>query len=379
MEFVPEIEGDGETPPLCRVQFLEQQVHQALQVFDESLVRDYRVAVQHARGLVLKETPVVDFLRTEQWNPIQAATRLAMHWKTRRQIFSEERWLLPMSQTSTGCLDADSVEILRSGYLTIVSGASPEHPKVWILDYSLLPQGAKMYHPKILFYMATVTSDRAFQTKGATVLFVVRSQERPPPILASAQVKQLMESVAGRIGKIFIGQAYEFGKEYLMDYLGYQQRRMVECNTHLTAQQVAADSLEGTLAQLQAQGFHQSSLPKCLGGDLDHTWFQHWIRSRLSIEDIMGATPPRWVAVSSISTDRQGEQEQASQQHQIVRRANRGQECIAPGEVSVLLVQNLCLANARLRKNNEKLEQILSQAQRFIMEMEESEDVINHS
>ena len=62
--------------------------------------RAYEVAVATVPALVEKESPIADFLSVENNNPVRAAVRLANYWKARRNVFGEDRWLLPMNQAS---------------------------------------------------------------------------------------------------------------------------------------------------------------------------------------------------------------------------------------------------------------------------------------
>ena len=94
------------------VQEAEQNVQRAMQLLDDRLVDEYRHAVSAVPRLVATETPVVHFLRTEDFHPTLAAVRLARYWKLRRELFGK-RWLLPMTQTGTGALTQDLVDILR--------------------------------------------------------------------------------------------------------------------------------------------------------------------------------------------------------------------------------------------------------------------------
>ena len=80
---------------------LEQEVQQAMDCLDPQLSKEYYRALEVIPNLVCKETRIADFLEVDQNDPRQAATRLALYWKSRKELFGE-RWLLPMTQTGTG-------------------------------------------------------------------------------------------------------------------------------------------------------------------------------------------------------------------------------------------------------------------------------------
>ena len=76
---------------------------------DSFTTREYRQATEVMPSLVALETPTTSFLRIDRHDPEKAARRLALYWKSRRDIFGHPRWLLPMTQVSslfvcaTGC------------------------------------------------------------------------------------------------------------------------------------------------------------------------------------------------------------------------------------------------------------------------------------
>ena len=84
----------------------------AIPTLEASVRLSYQQAVDVFPALVADETPPAIFLQTEDFDPIKAATRLALYWKYRQQVFGE-RWLLPMNQTGAGALSAEDVEVLR--------------------------------------------------------------------------------------------------------------------------------------------------------------------------------------------------------------------------------------------------------------------------
>ena len=76
-----------------------EQMEQGFATLDYALKASYLEALELEPGLVERETPHINFLRTEDFRPLDAAKRLATYWKYRKQVFGE-RWLLPMNQVS---------------------------------------------------------------------------------------------------------------------------------------------------------------------------------------------------------------------------------------------------------------------------------------
>ena len=260
---------------------LGQQVEEALRSLDSNLTKEYQRANEVIPTIVRKETVVADFLRVEHNDPKKAAARLARYWKVRKLLF-RDRWLLPMTMTGTGALTPAQAEIARCGFAKVAH--SPANGFVFLTDYTLLPKGSAHAQVEILFYFLTIYP---MEMKG---LFVVRSGERPPMSFTDL-VRQILDSVAANVTEQYVAQAYEGGKEHLLDFLGYQHRRVSETNMKVPITHIAADSTQGTFRMLQQHGFDRHMLPRALGGNVDRSFFDDFIRTRMSIEDIMSSAP----------------------------------------------------------------------------------------
>lgn len=262
---------------------LEQEVEDALRHLDATLTKEYQRATEVIPAIVRNETRIADFLRAEKNDPRKAASRLASYWKLRKLLF-KKRWLLPMTMTGTGALTPAQAEIVRSGFAKIVH--SPLNGTVLLTDYTLLPKGAAHAQVEILFYLLTIYP---VEMKG---LFVVRTGERPPWTFTDL-VRRILDSVAAIVTQQFVAQAYEGGgKKHLLDFLGYQQRRVSETNMRVAITHIAGNSVASTLQQLEEHGFDCDCLPRVLGGNVDQSLFDDFIRTRMSVEDIMSAAPP---------------------------------------------------------------------------------------
>ena len=247
------------------------------------LTREYQQAMELIPRRVRQESRLSDFLRAEEYNVLRAATRVARYWKTRKWLFGD-RWLLPMSQSGSGVLGPAEIQILRSGYIQIVQ--SPIHGTTLVTDFSLLPPGARRLQPEVIFYLFSICAC------DLTLLFVVRSGNRPEMVMTSHVKLTLLNSTAARVTKFFVAQAHEEGKEHLLDYYGFQDKILTEKTFQIPcAGHVANRSIKQTINALQNAGYARHNLPVALGGSLDRNHFDQWVRMRISIEDIMGASP----------------------------------------------------------------------------------------
>ena len=279
-----------------------KQMNRALLLLNDNVAKEFRYALHNVPELVQRESQSIDFLRTEDYHPFKAANRLALYWKTRREVFGDERWLLPMTQTGQGALSPEDLPILRSGFAQVV--ASPQ--LIIYVDFSKLPYGEralsvdKLY--TCLFYLLSVNAvgNEQSQTEGMSIFHVITAVEYPVILSHSEMVKKLRESLPSKLKGIFFAMTKENGREQLLDNRLYEQQAGASANHGCLITKVGFDtvvgySLQETLAQLLNRGFNKSALPVECGGDRDGSKsICDWIRLRLSIEDAMaGASPYR--------------------------------------------------------------------------------------
>jgi hypothetical protein len=88
-------------------------------------------------------------------------------------------------------------------------------------------------------------------------------------------------------------QTHEVGKERWLEFMGYQQARMIEYTSGIPTALISTNSFGGTYQALLRHNFSPSHIPHSLGGDFDYDMVADWVRERISIEDVMGAAPPR--------------------------------------------------------------------------------------
>lgn len=255
--------------------------------------KEYDTAVKTVPDLVRNESSATNFLVVEGNNPQRAAARMAKYWKSRKQVFGDDRWLLPMTQTGHGALSKTDIDILRSGYLVILT--RPCGGIIALFDESKLsrelPKDTKM---RLIFYFSSIFCQHAI--RGKTIVHVVTSDPRPRmlpfPPMAEWQTRQSVMPGSGLIRpSIFVAQAYEQGKEELLDSMGYRTLRTEELNTQMPVERLAGNSVKDIVLLLERRGIERSLFPRCLGGDFDYRIFDDWIRQRLSIEGAMSAAP----------------------------------------------------------------------------------------
>ena len=180
----------------------------------------------------------------------------------------------------------EDIEFLRSGFYVMfeVPGQGP----FLLMDESRLPRPAGDSNFRILFYLDYIFRHELY---GVTTIHVVSSRYRPPPDMRRDMYDIVGPAIRLQHKAFHVVQAYEEGKDMLVEYLGFKTARTHEFRTRIHVKRLSADSRAGTLKMLQEMGFCRQRLPSCLGGDYDYGQYADWIRMRTSVEDIMSSAP----------------------------------------------------------------------------------------
>ena len=219
-----------------------------------------------------------------------ASVRLCMYWKFRKFLFGESRWLLPLNQTGRGALSQEDIEFLRRGFLMVIP--RPNRGPLLLIERSKLPRTAGFHSTRLMFYLAVTFPHEMSHPDGVTVLYLTTSARIPDICLDKEMVTYVLTGLPMRTKQLCVAQAYEFGKEYVIEWLADMQARILEFQSGIPPLRVAENSVRGTLSSLKKLGLDRSHVPISLGGSLDESaQFAQWIRRRLSVEDGMAAAP----------------------------------------------------------------------------------------
>eukprot|EP00977_Amphora_coffeiformis_P029936 scaffold43627_cov176-Amphora_coffeaeformis.AAC.1 len=220
-------------------------------MLDLNVAGEYYEAKCFAPDLADREARAADFLRAEDFHTLRASYRLAMYWKTRKEIFGE-RWLLPMSMTGAGTLTPDQVELLRTGFMAMPSS---KDQAVFINDESRLPKGVPLYNPAIFFYLHSVSPwDKKLQAQGHTMFHVInRFHLEPLPEPCQDMVKKLRASLPWTCKKVVVARSFDPEQNDLLDYSALHVQRLAE-KVFGSADYIIGDSVRSTLYLLEESG-----------------------------------------------------------------------------------------------------------------------------
>lgn len=217
------------------------------------------MATEIAPELVRRESRIEFFLKVERGDAEKAALRLAKYWQARRQVFAD-RWLLPMTQTGNGALNRDDIELLRTGFLMLVP--RPSGGSVALYDEGRLTRSPRHGLTRCVFYLQSVYPEESL---SITFIHVVTSAKRPPLDLDPSRWQIFHSSMPIKVVQIWVAQAYEPGKQELIDFLAYQLFVGTSYKSRFQLNRIAESSVNGTLKALQAKGFEAECLPHSWG------------------------------------------------------------------------------------------------------------------
>jgi hypothetical protein len=94
-------------------------LYKALDAIPDSSKSEYTEALERSPVLVELESPIVAFLRCENYDCKAAAERLVGYWRVRKHTFGPDRAFLPM--TLQGAMQDEDVDLLNRGLIRITS------------------------------------------------------------------------------------------------------------------------------------------------------------------------------------------------------------------------------------------------------------------
>ena len=258
---------------------------------DDDTKREYLEANEKNPELVETETPLHKFLAVEDNNPWQAARRLALYWKYRKEIMGDDRWLLPMTQTGKGALGDAEVNLLRRGIYNYT--CTEETGPVVVVD-GYRNQGCdSIVSGRILFYLGTVLDDEEIRTKGISVVFAVTSADTVSHINPRFGL-YISQGLPAKVRRFVVVQNHEPNKESLVQFFAERRKLQINIDYKQDCDVIASNKSQVELLQLVGEaGLPWKALPTSCGGLFDNSVLSEWIRKRISLEDIMSCSSPK--------------------------------------------------------------------------------------
>jgi len=252
----------------------------------------YLEAVQRAPGLFETECPPLRFLRTESFDVVKAAHRMAKYWKLRKETYGITAFS-PLSLVP-GCsaLSAADFALLNSGCVAILPTRVPRteaesSAAVWILrDRLLLAENVNASTlRRIMFFLCSILSETASQVTFVDVL-----------AMDSDHSEDLIQSIADYTRDAMPIRFTRFHNVLLAPKIGWRMYHKeifppvmnalshVDFPSNLTSIHIGHSKSE-VLVKLEVCGFSSEFIPSDIGGDCDiQEIFNTWKTNRYHID-----------------------------------------------------------------------------------------------
>ena len=227
------------------------------------------------------------FLHDEKFDVWAAAKRLAQYWETRRQVFGPDLAFKPMHQTGNGALTKAELEVLSSGFV------------------SLLPKD-KRGRSVLCFIPSRLASDKSaenLEIRRRCTFYIYSIILEISPVSQAEFSALMMTDKVGFQRSLGIRPAIEMMKTLPMycdigliahspedvdkqSFLGKLMPRLLQllplCSPQINV--VAANSKQDLTDEVVEYGFEVESLPPEFGGTWTLEDFGRWQRDRIQLE-----------------------------------------------------------------------------------------------
>uniref|UniRef100_A0A7S3L648 BZIP domain-containing protein n=1 Tax=Amphora coffeiformis TaxID=265554 RepID=A0A7S3L648_9STRA len=363
-----------------------QQFEDVIDQMEDDVKKYYYIARETIPELVATETDPHKFLLAASGDVKSAAERLATYWMNRHYFFGD-RWLLPMTQTGTGCLSREDVENLRSGYITLVT--LEDGRQLYVTDATRLENQVGFgVRERLSYYFATAGLNERSHREGVDSAILVGPRGLANDERFTENLKRLYTSLPV-LPKSMVTVPIPFttaGREHLIEFFSFMLVKSNETMSPATlAGTIIPSSTAHALERLEGIGIHRMHLPEKVGGSpYFNEKFSEWIRMRLSIEDAMSGVLPLQNLLPTLGgparPDRSNKglseiirrpsgakfDKNAKEEYTKKRNAMYARRRTQKFKIQQVLLQDqvdsLCAENKRLAGDNKKLELLLARA-----------------
>jgi hypothetical protein len=247
-------------------------MHEALQLMPAESKKDYLEAVRKDAKLVQRESDPVKFLRCEDFNPWAASRRFVRYWQSRRRLFGN-RWLLPLVAEPGGALEDKDLELLHSGFMTVVSGGSSSLARVLLIDRSkLIPNSEGISKHRMVFFLLSETADETAQRYGISLVRCIPSGTEPRVSEAGLRhvklgLSMVISDLPLRLRHTLFLQREADKKGFVMSHFTNSIMKLVaEKSGLVTPQMITVQATEDAAKKLKEFGIPPECIPVSHGG-----------------------------------------------------------------------------------------------------------------
>jgi len=222
--------------------------------------------------------------------------RLVRNWSYRRQVYGEDNWLKP-TRLRDGALRGKDVELLRAEPFMLLTPPDLQRSQVFIAHFGRL-QGLEegMARQRLIFYIMVNELNASSQRHGIDALVIIdgKGMKVKPD---NGQLMQATKSKTACYVKRCVLVWDPTDSRNTLKYLF--QTMLVTLLKRFWGDEiftVCEDNPAETRKALENLGFHPSTIPIQLGGDLDgdkhiHRWLEERFRIEGSVSSGCGVLP----------------------------------------------------------------------------------------
>ena len=328
---------------------VDSPVRQAIRALPEHHNAAFLEAQRVCPKLVDVESPENRFLAVEDGNVKKAAWRLAMYWKTRKDIFAV-RAFLPLEQSGTGALDEKALSIMNTGALVPTKCDESGRP---VLSFD--PSRLEAVHSfpvfddsrlHVAFFLLSIAAENPFaQSQGVVALAHLKESPRVDIHRHAMQmIKECLPIRKLEYHLVMLPSTSRFGvfTERIIDLF---QLAVEPFTSFISVHRGSTDA--EVLGKLKARGF--KTIPVWMGGTYSMQDYEDWRSRRKDIEQQRFLT-----AADRASLRREADAMRARRK----RDAQRKEEKVLCQEVDELRA-----VNEKLKHENDQLAMMLACAQ----------------
>lgn len=244
---------------------------------------NYRIAKTRVPHLVEKETNPVKFLIREKWDPWASAQRICQHWSYRREIFGDDRWLLPLDDLSgKGALRDEEIRVLRCGAIALatdeISGQQTQ-----IFDSGRMEGEMPEYatRTRCAMFLLALFSNDVSRKKGHDILVCISSVGVRPNPANGRMLRDGIPSSMCRIRQVCMVNDPRDGRKFLVRLAGNIVSQAVKRWHGGSWHFFPEETPEALMSGMKQVGMEASCIPEEYGGTWSYQHFCSTIEARI--------------------------------------------------------------------------------------------------
>jgi len=345
-------------------------------------------ASETAPEVVERETPMIRFLRFENYNAWAAARRLALYWRIRKDVYGP-RAFLPMNLSGEGTLTREEVIAMSAGY-NVLLPYDKRGRSVMCYDLARIQDRSLDTRVRISFYLVHVVSENPMsQLQGIQVLIILRTTK--PDQATQKVMNRVLDANPMKILTMHVMNCpYDSERTTFLETLVPIWLRVLGVIMK-TSNILVAGTKEELMGKLSKYDFVPEGVPECLGGTWSYDMFSQWLELRTRFEWSLPPVGPKNALMPHVPEYSVKPRSQLTEDEKVERKrrlnvlnSRRKRERVRV-EVAVFSeqVNQLRRQNLQLRSENERLEECLEAARAEVVRVERqranSIGILSHS